>query len=133
MPIHQDIMQPAILALLGIASADQRSTEPPTPALTITGKAAPSVAPTTFYAFTPTVKQRGDRKLVFTIANKPAWASFGPRRGTLYGTPSTSQAGTYSNITITVSDGKNTVQLPPFAIHVGREAEPAVAMIPPAS
>jgi hypothetical protein len=132
MPIPQDISQPIIFALLGIASADQRSNQPPAPALVISGKATTSVAPTKFYAFTPTVRQRGDRKLVFAIENKPAWASFGKRRGTLYGSPQTSHAGIYPNITITVSDGKNTVRLPPFAILVGTQAVPVAATISPA-
>ncbi len=127
MPIPQDITQPVIFALLGIVSADQRSNHPPGPALAISGKATHSVAPAAFYAFTPTVKQRGDRKLVFTIANKPAWASFGQRRGTLYGSPHAAHSGTWSNIVITVTDGKNTVQLPAFAIQVGPRAVPVAA------
>jgi hypothetical protein len=121
MPLPQDVSQPVFIALLGIASAEHRSIHPPeaTPVLTISGKAAARVAPSVFYAFTPTVHQRGDRKLEFTIVNKPAWASFGPRRGTLYGSPQISHTGTYPNIIITVSDGKRTVQLPAFAIQVG--------------
>jgi hypothetical protein len=75
-----------------------------------------------FYAFTPTVTQRSDRALTFSIENKPAWASFGLRRGTLYGTPAMAQAGTYSNIRITVSDGLRSVTLPAFSITVSPPA-----------
>jgi hypothetical protein len=88
------------------------------PALQIAGKAAASVAPSVFYAFTPTVTPGSDRPLKFSIENKPAWASFGARRGTLYGTPLVANAGTYSNIRITVSDGARTVTLPAFSITV---------------
>ena len=128
MPFPQDVSQPVIVALLGIASANQRANQAPdaVPALAISGKAHPRVAPTVFYAFTPTVQQSGDRKLVFSVLNKPRWLSFGLRRGTLYGSPQGSDVGTYTNITITVSDGQNTVQLPPFAIQVGPQT-PLVA------
>jgi large repetitive protein len=121
MPIPQDVSQPVFLVLLGIVSADQRSNQPPDPAppLAIFGAAAKAVEPTHFYAFTPTVRQSGNRKLEFTIENKPAWASFGLKRGTLYGKPEASHTGTYSNIIITVSDGESKVQLAPFTIQVG--------------
>ena len=123
MPLPQDVSQPVFIALLGIASAnaEHRSNHPPeaAPVLAISGKAVARVAPTVFYAFTPTVRQSGDRKLAFSIVNKPSWASFGLRRGTLYGSPQVSHSGTYPNIVITVSDGNNTVQLPAFTIQVG--------------
>lgn len=120
MPMPLDVSQPVFLALLGIFSSNKRGDQPPDtpPALTIAGTAATTVAPTEFYAFTPTVYQGGERKLTFSILNKPAWASFGKRRGTLYGSPSASHAGSYSNIIITVSDGRSTVELAPFAIQV---------------
>lgn len=115
-----DVSQPVFVALLGIATAHHQANQPvDPPPLTIYGNAHTRVAPTVFYAFTPTVRNSGDRKLVFTIQNKPAWASFGVKRGTLYGSPQVSDAGMYKNIVITVSDGNSTVQLPPFAIQVG--------------
>jgi hypothetical protein len=121
MPMPPDVLQPVFVALLGIASANHDSNQPPdaAPVLTISGKAHSRVAPAVFYAFTPTVRHSGDRKLVFSVLNKPSWLSFGRRRGTLYGSPQGSDIGTYTNITITVSDGNSTVQLPPFAIQVG--------------
>lgn len=133
MPMPPDVSQPVIVALLGIASAHHRSNHPPdaAPVLTISGQAYPRVAPTVFYAFTPTVRQSGDRKLVFTIQNKPSWASFGRRRGTLYGSPRGADAGNYPNIIITVSDGDRTVQLPAFAIRVGSPIPLMAAKNPP--
>ena len=121
-PLPSSLTQPVFLVILGIGSAPQGADSGP--ALQIAGKAASSIAPTAFYAFTPTVTQRAERPLKFTIQNKPSWASFGLRRGTLYGTPHTAQAGTYQNILITVSDGIRSVTLPPFSITV---AAPAAA------
>ncbi len=126
MPLPSSLSQPVFLAILGMGSAGHPGTDN-SPALQIAGKAADSVAPSVFYAFTPTVTQRSDKPLKFSIENKPAWASFGPRRGTLYGTPLVANAGTYSNIRITVSDGKNTVTLPAFSIIVTPPAAAAAA------
>jgi hypothetical protein len=97
------------------------------PALHITGNATESVAPSKFYAFTPTVTHRSGQPLKFSIENKPAWASFGPRRGSLYGTPLVAHAGTYSNIRITVSDGTHTVTLPAFSITVQAPSAAVIA------
>jgi len=126
-PLPSSLTQPAFLAILGLGSAGQQGADNQTPTLHIAGKATSTVAPTVFYAFTPTVTQRSERPLKFTIENKPAWASFGLRRGTLYGTPLVANAGTYSDIRITVSDGTRSVTLPPFSITV---TPPAAAAAP---
>ena len=121
MPLPSSLTQPVFLAILGLGSAGQPGADN-SPALQIAGNATSTVAPAVFYAFTPTVTRRSDKPLKFTIENKPAWASFGLRRGTLYGTPLTAHAGTYSNIRITVSDGLHSVTLPPFSIIVSAPA-----------
>lgn len=123
MPLPSSLTQPVFLAILGLGSAGPQGADK-APALEIAGKAASTVAPAVFYAFTPTVIQHSGQPLKFSIENKPAWASFGLKRGTLYGTPLVANAGTYSNIRITVSDGTNTVTLPAFSITV---AAPAAA------
>jgi len=111
--------QPVIFALIGLVAGTHRSPQAPeAPALAISGKAVTSATTAVFYAFTPTVKQSGNRKLHFSIQNKPAWASFGPRRGTLYGVPSAASAGNYPNIIVSVTDGNTTVNLPAFSIQV---------------
>jgi hypothetical protein len=120
-----NLSQPVFLAILGLGASGQQGANN-APALEIVGQAAPTVAPTVFYAFTPTVLGRSDRPLKYTIENKPAWASFGIRRGTLYGTPHVAHAGTYRDIRITVSDGNRSVTLPPFTITVG----PPAASVP---
>jgi len=113
-PLTDSISQPLFLVLLGLGSAHHEGPQ----TLQISGRAAPRAEPAAFYAFTPNVAGHSGRALKFTIRNKPAWASFGIRHGTLYGTPQMADAGTYSNILITVSDGITTVTLPAFSIAV---------------
>jgi hypothetical protein len=124
-PLTTDVSQPVFLAILGMGSAGHQAADPNVPALQIMGKALENAAPSVFYAFTPTVRQRANKPLKFSIENKPVWASFGLRRGTLFGTPLVAQAGTYSNIRITVSDGTRSVTLPPFSIIVTAPAAAA--------
>lgn len=127
MPLTNSLSQPVFLAILGLGSANQPAPDSVS-SLQIEGKAAPTAAPAVFYAFTPSVTQNGSRPLQFSIENKPPWAKFGRRHGTIYGVPQVAHAGTYSNIVITVSDGINTVRLPPFSIVV---SGPTVAAATP--
>ena len=54
--------------------------------------------------------------MTFAVGSRPAWASFSTSTGRLSGTPTV--AGTFSNIRISVSDGKRTKSLPAFTITV---------------
>ena len=56
--------------------------------------------------------------LSFSIQNAPAWATFSSATGQLSGTPAAGNAGSYSNIVISVSDGSSTEALAPFSITV---------------
>jgi Putative Ig domain len=70
------------------------------------------------YSFGPTASDPDGNKLTYKIAKKPGWATFSSATGTLSGTPSSSQVGTYSNIVISVTDGIATKSLPAFSIKV---------------
>jgi hypothetical protein len=131
-PDVSSVAQPVIIAILTLGTAGHRASQdtPPKPVLEISGQAAPTAEATAFYAFTPTVVQHGERKLHFTIQNKPSWARFGLKRGTLYGTPTAVNTGTYPNIVITVSDGEKTVDLPPFSITVAGGSPPVASRTP---
>jgi hypothetical protein len=85
---------------------------------TISGTPPTSVQAGSAYAFTPTAKDPEGKTLTFSITNKPVWATFSTTTGKLSGTPSSTQNGTYSNITIKASDGSLTAALPAFAIVV---------------
>lgn len=91
---------------------------PPNHAPTISGTPTASVVIGSGYAFAPTASDQDGDALTFSIQNKPTWATFSTSTGKLSGTPSSSQVGAYSNIVITVSDGKATTSLPAFTITV---------------
>jgi hypothetical protein len=84
----------------------------------ISGSPAASVTTGTAYFFRPTASDPEGQSLRFSIANKPAWASFATSTGRLSGTPDSTRVGTYSGIRISVSDGQSTVALPQFSITV---------------
>ncbi|WP_138543612.1 Ig-like domain-containing protein, partial [Pseudoalteromonas rubra] len=86
---------------------------------TISGTPATSVSEDAAYSFTPTASDvdAGD-SLTFSIANQPDWASFDTQTGTLSGTPTNDNVGTFSDIVISVSDGTETVSLAAFSLTV---------------
>jgi hypothetical protein len=84
----------------------------------ISGTPSTSVMQGNAYAFTPTTSDPNGDSLTFSIANKPAWASFNTSTGALQGTPSAGDVGNYSNITISVSDGSASASLPTFSLTV---------------
>lgn len=84
----------------------------------ISGTPPTTVAAGSAYFFKPTASDANGDALSFSIVNKPVWAGFSATDGTLSGTPSSAQAGSYSGIAISVSDGKATTSLPPFLITV---------------
>ena len=94
----------------------------------ISGAPATSATPGAVYEFTPVASDADGDALRFSIRNRPAWATFDPASGRLRGTPSAAQAGTYSSISIGVSDGFVTTRLPAFSITVGGAAERSVRL-----
>ncbi len=91
---------------------------------TISGTPPTTATVGTPYTFTPTASDvDAGTTLTFSVANKPAWASFSTATGQLQGTPTAS--GTFANVTITVSDGQDNAQLPPFTITVNAAANRA--------
>jgi hypothetical protein len=85
---------------------------------TISGTPASSVTAGSPYSFTPGAADSDGDTLAFSISGKPSWAVFSTATGALTGTPTTAQVGTYSNIVISVSDGKTSKSLPAFSISV---------------
>jgi hypothetical protein len=107
---------------------------PPNHAPTISGTPTTSVTAGTAYGFTPSASDADGDTLTFSIQNMPAWASFSTSTGAMTGTPSTAQAGTYSNVAISVSDGKATTSLPAFSITVtAPNVAPTISGSPPTS
>jgi Putative Ig domain len=83
---------------------------------TISGSPATSVAAGAAYSFQPSGADADGDTLMYSIQNKPSWATFSTTTGKLSGTAS---AGAYSGIVISVSDGRGgSASLPTFSINV---------------
>jgi hypothetical protein len=89
---------------------------------TISGSPATSIAVGATYSFSPVTNDADGDALTFTIANKPAWASFSTTTGRLSGSPAAGDVGTFSGVTISVSDGKTSTALAAFSISVTQVA-----------
>jgi hypothetical protein len=89
---------------------------------TISGSPPTSAREGQAYAFTPAAADADADPLSFSITNRPAWATFNASNGTLTGTPGIGTVGTYSSITIRVSDGVVSTALPAFSIVVQQAA-----------
>ena len=85
----------------------------------ISGTPATSVTQDAAYSFTPTVEDVDSTNLSFSVENLPSWAEFDTATGSLTGTPTNDDVGTYTNIVISVSDGALSDSLPAFSIEVG--------------
>jgi len=85
---------------------------------TIQGQPGTSVVAGQAYNFRPTATDPNGDALTFTATNLPRWAALNQSTGAVTGTPSSSDVGTYSGITISVSDGTATATLSSFAITV---------------
>jgi hypothetical protein len=89
------------------------------------------------YSFTSTASDPDGQALTFSIANRPSWASFNTSTGRLSGTPTAADVGSYTNVSITVSDGAAQASLAPFTIVVAAAAvanrPPVISGTPPAS
>jgi hypothetical protein len=109
--------------IISVSDGSQTSSLPAfsikvTAALTISGTPPTQVTAGTAYSFKPSTNASSTTALSFSVQGKPSWASFSPSTGTLSGTPSSTQVGTYSNIVINVTDGTQTSSLPAFSIKV---------------
>lgn len=70
------------------------------------------------YSFTPQASDPDGDSLSFSIQNRPSWLTFSGSTGALFGTPNDGDAGSYSDIAITVSDGLSVAALAVFSIDV---------------
>jgi hypothetical protein len=70
------------------------------------------------YSFVPQATDPDGDTLSFSIVGRPSWAGFDSANGALTGTPGAGAVGTYSNISITVSDASDNATLGSFSIVV---------------
>lgn len=117
----------ASLAAFSITVTDVN--DPPT----ISGSPPTTVLQGQAYSFQPSASDPDGDVLVFTIQNRPTWASFSSSTGRLQGTPTASHIGQYGNIRISVSDGTTSSSLGSFAITVtSANTTPIISGTPPA-
>ena len=100
----------------------------PNHAPSIGGSPAAAVTIGESYTFTPTASDSDGDTLTFSVSNLPSWASFDAMTGTLTGTPTLGDIGTYADITISVSDGSLTDSMTPFPIDVVQAALGSVTL-----
>ncbi len=110
-----------LVIMLPLLAGCLDSTEDTTLAtLLISGTPATSVKIGELYSFTPSVIDPDGDSLTFTIQNKPVWAEFTSSTGQLSGMPLLGNEGTYTSISITVSDGQHSASLAPFSVTVNQ-------------
>jgi len=85
---------------------------------TIQGQPANSVAAGQSYSFQPSARDADNDTLGFSARNLPGWASLDEATGRISGRPTSADVGSYSGITITVSDGQTSASLAAFSITV---------------
>jgi putative Ig domain-containing protein len=107
--------------------------------ISVTAATPPSIGgspPTTVqvgqaYSFTPTASSPRGASLTFSITNEPLWATFNSATGQLAGTPAGINIGSFTSISISVSDGTATASLAPFTISVTAATLPTISGSPP--
>lgn len=97
-----------------VSAGNQPANTPPT----ISGTPTTAINAGSAYVFQPVAADADGDPRTFSIVNMPSWATFNASNGRLSGTPNASQIGTYSGVTIAVSDGKTSTSLPRFSIAV---------------
>lgn len=118
-------------------SPDDSSGGTPPPAAnrapTISGSPPASLVVGQAYDFQPTASDPDGDALTFSIQNRPAWASFNASSGRLNGTPGAGDVGQFSDVRITVSDGRAQASLGAFTIAVNQIAMGSVTLswVPP--
>ncbi len=108
----------AVLLCGALAACGGQSSSADSAVATLSGTPTATVTANTAYYFRPHAENPPGSSLLFSIENKPAWASFSLTTGQLSGTPSSADTGDYPGIQITATDGTSSATLPPFTIHV---------------
>ncbi len=95
---------------------------------TVSGEPPTSIRAGQAYDFTPQASDPDGDALTFRVSNKPSWASFDEATGRLWGTPQDADVGVNVDIKISVTDGKQSVELPRFAVTVDQIAGGSVTL-----
>jgi hypothetical protein len=106
------------------------TTPPPASALppSIGGTPSGAVVANMPYSFTPSAADPYGDALTFSIQNAPSWATFSTDTGEISGTPTAADVGTFSRISVSVSDGARSASLAQFSIVVTDTANGTVSL-----
>jgi len=85
---------------------------------TISGSPVLSVLEGQPYSFTPTLGDEDSTNLSVSATNLPGWLVLDSATGALTGTPQVGDAGSYSNIVLSITDGRDSATLAAFNITV---------------
>jgi Putative Ig domain len=85
---------------------------------TISGQPGATAVVGQAFTFHPSAIDPDGDRLTFAAAGLPAWLTLDASTGRLSGTPAASDVGSYSGLTLTVSDGANRSSLGPFTLTV---------------
>jgi hypothetical protein len=99
---------------------------------TISGTPVTAATVNVAYGFTPVASDPDNDTLTFAIRNRPSWAAFDAATGRMQGVPPA--GGIFSDISISVSDGRQTAALAPFTITVAAPTvnrSPTISGAPP--
>jgi len=115
-----------ILTACGGGATSTSTTSTSTPDATSTANRPPVISGTptaavdegSSYLFTPAATDADGDTLSYSVQNLPAWANFNTQNGSLSGAPAVGDAGIYSGIVISVTDGSASASLGPFSISV---------------
>lgn len=102
------------LALCALAAAPAFSAAPQI----WPGKASTTLTAGTAWSYYPWAQDADGDKLTYSATNVPGFLVFSSKDGSLKGTPTNSNVGTFSNIVISVTDGKTKVSLPAMTLTV---------------
>ena len=120
----------AMLATAFVSDASAATNHPPT----ISGTPPTTAVVGQPYSFTPQANDVDGNVLSFAVINRPSWLKYAYSTGHLSGTPTA--AGKWSNISISVWDGKNGASLRKFSITVtasGANRAPTISGSPATS
>ena len=125
----------ATMALAGCLSSEENSESGgflPIPsgnnAPTISGVPSSSIRMGDAYSFTPSASDPDNDPLTFSVQGRPSWLDFDTGNGALTGTPTLADIGTYTGITVSVSDGQESSSLPQFSVDVVQNADGTITM-----
>ena len=122
--IRVSVSDGAATAALAPFSLTVSAVDAPNSPPIISGTPRTDVNAGSLYLFVPTTTDVDNDALTYAVSRLPIWARFNDSTGRLSGTPAVADIGSYSNISISVTDGEFTAMLPEFSITVSAATAP---------